>query len=291
MRFGASTFIWASPFDDSRLDLCRHVAELGFDTIEACLEDPAALSADRLASAAAEAGVEVSVCGAFGPERDVSHEDAAIRASGLAYLRACVDLAARVRAPYVAGPMYSATGKARLLPEAERRRQRDAAAESLREAADYAGARDVGLAIEPLNRFETDLVNTVEQGLDLCARIDRPNVGLLLDTFHMNIEEKSLADAIRAAGRLLFEFHACENDRGDAGQRSRTFDWESAVEALNEIGFDGTRSPSRPSPPRRGASPAAAAMWRPLAPTPDALAADGLRFLRRSWGERRTRDD
>jgi D-psicose/D-tagatose/L-ribulose 3-epimerase len=231
--------------------------------------------------------VDVSVCGAFGPERDASHEDPAIRARGLAYLRACVDLAARVGAPYVAGPMYSATGKARLLPEAERRRQRDAAAESLREAADYAGAREVGLAIEPLNRFETDLVNTVEQGLDLCARIDRPNVGLLLDTFHMNIEEKSIADAIRAAGRLLFEFHACENDRGTPG--SGHIPWSSVFEALDEVGFDGLIAIESFTPEIEEIA-RAVSMWRPVAASPDALAADGLRFLRSEILSRRERD-
>jgi D-psicose/D-tagatose/L-ribulose 3-epimerase len=283
VRFGASTFIWASPFGDERLDLCRHAAQLGFDTIEACLEDPAALSADRLASAAADAGIEVSVCGAFGPERDVSHEDLAVRSSGLVYLRACVDLAARVGAAYVAGPMYSATGKARLLAPAERRRQRDAAVESLREAADYAGARDVGLAIEPLNRFETDLVNTVEQGLALCAEIDCPNVGLLLDTFHMNIEEKSVADAIRAAGPLLLEFHACENDRGTPG--SGHIPWRDVFDALDDIGFDGLITIESFTPEIEEIA-RAVSMWRPVAASPDALAADGLRFLRSSWGER-----
>ena len=216
--FGVSTFVWASPFSDERVhDLARHAKELDFDVLEVCIEDPALVTTEALLDAAREADVALSVCGAFGPDRDVSHESPERRSAGVAYLKTCIDIAAAVGSPHIAGPMFSATGKARLLPDAEREQQRVWAAESLREVADYAAARGVTLAIEPLNRFETDLVNTVEQGLDLCTRIDRDNVGLLLDTFHMNIEEKSIADGIRSAGDRVFHMHMCENDRGTPG--------------------------------------------------------------------------
>jgi D-psicose/D-tagatose/L-ribulose 3-epimerase len=278
MRFGASTFIWESPFGDEKVDrLARHVADLGFDVLEVCIEDPGLVTASAVREAAEEAGVGISVCGAFGLDRDVSHEDPEVRRQGLDYLKFCIDLAAEVGSQNVIGPMYSATGKARLLPEEERERQRAWAAESLREAADYAGERGVGLAMEPLNRFETDLVNTVDQGLDLCERIGAENVGLLLDTFHMNIEEKSIPEAIRAAAGRVRHFHACENDRGAPG--SGHVEWEEVFGALSEVGYDGMVVIESFTPEIKEIA-RAVSTWRPVAPSGDDLARDGLAFLK-----------
>ena len=153
----------------------------------------------------------------------------------MAYLEGCIDLAAAVGSPHVAGPMYSATGKARLLPPDQRDQQRAWAAESLRQVADYAGERGVRLALEPLNRFETDLVNTVEQGLDLCHQTGRDNVGLMLDTFHMNIEEKSISAAMALAGDRLFHMQVAENDRGTPGRGH--VPWEEVLGALDAAGL------------------------------------------------------
>lgn len=278
MRFGASTFIWESPFSDEKVGpLARRVSDLGFDVLEVCIEDPSLVSAPAIQSAADEAGVGVSVCGAFGPDRDVSHEDPEMRRKGVEYLKLCVDLASEVGSKNVIGPMYSATGKARLLPEEERERQREWAAESLREAAGYAAERGVRLAMEPLNRFETDLVNTVEQGLDLCERIGAENVGLLLDTFHMNIEEKSIPEAIHAAGSRVFHFHACENDRGAPG--SGHIEWDGIFKALSGAGYDGLVVIESFTPEIQEIA-RAVSTWRPVARSGDDLARDGLRFLR-----------
>jgi D-psicose/D-tagatose/L-ribulose 3-epimerase len=279
MRFGASTFIWTSPFGDDKLDLCDHVAELGFDAIEICIEDPALVDGEAVARAAADAGVGVLVCGAFGPDRDISHEDPEVRAQAGRYLRTCVDIAAAVGSPLVAGPMYSATGKTRLASDEERRQQWEWAVEGLRAVADYAAEHEVTLAIEPLNRFETDLVNTVEQGMSLCRDIDRPNAGLLLDTFHMNIEEKDIAAALRQAGLFLRHFHACENDRGAPG--SGHVEWDAVFAALGDLGYEGDVVIESFTPEIREIA-RAVSLWRPVAPDGDTLARDGLAFLRSS---------
>lgn len=279
MLFGASTFIWESPFGNDKMYLARHVADLGFDVLEVCIEDPGLVDASAIRQAAEEASVSISVCGAFGPDRDVSHEDPERRRAGIDYLKFCIGLAAEVGSADVIGPMYSATGKARLISEEERERQRRWAAEGLSEAADYAGERGVGLAIEPLNRFETDMVNTVEQGLDLCERIGQENVGLLLDTFHMNIEEKSIPDAIRTAGDRLRHFHSCENDRGAPG--SGHVDWVATFEALSDVGYDGLVVIESFTPEIREIARAVSA-WRPVANSGDELAREGLAFLKRN---------
>jgi D-psicose/D-tagatose/L-ribulose 3-epimerase len=279
VRLGASTFIWTSPFGDDALWLCAHVARLGFDTLEICVEDPATVTPERVRDAAAQAGIDVLVCGAFGADRDVSNEDADARERAIAYLRTCVDIAAAVGSPIVSGPMYAPTGQARLLSESDRAAQWARAVHSLAEVADYAAERDVALAIEPLNRFETDLVNTVAQGARLCDDIGRPNAGLLLDTFHMNIEEKELAVAIRHAGPRVTNFHACENDRSAPG--SGHIAWRSVFAALDDIGYDGHVVIESFTPEIREIA-RAVSLWRPLAESPDALARDGLAFLRAS---------
>jgi D-psicose/D-tagatose/L-ribulose 3-epimerase len=279
VRLGASTFIWTSPFGDDKLGLCEHVAGLGFDTIEICIEDPALVDPEAVSRAAADAGVGVLVCGAFGPDRDISHEDAEVRAGAARYLETCVDIAAAVGSPLVSGPMYSATGKTRLASDEERRRQWELAIEGLRGVADYAAERGVTLAIEPLNRFETDLVNTVEQGVALCRDIDRSNAGLLLDTFHMNIEEKDIAAALRSAGPHLKHVHACENDRGAPG--SGHVEWDAVFAALADLGYDGEVVIESFTPEIREIA-RAVSLWRPVAPDGDTLAREGLAFLRSS---------
>ncbi len=114
-----------------------------------------------------------------------------MRKAGLDYLKRCIDFAADLGSPFVSGPMYAAVGAAKLLDEAGRRGQWLRAVSSLRAAAAYAQSRSVKLAVEPLNRFESDLINTVDQGLRLVREIGADNVGLLLDTFHMNSRRKT----------------------------------------------------------------------------------------------------
>jgi D-psicose/D-tagatose/L-ribulose 3-epimerase len=275
---GLSTFALASPFSDADRDAFRIVAELGYDAIEVCVEDPALLSADVIADAAAEHHLEVAICGTFGAARDLSHEDPAERAAGIAYVERCVDLAAAVGAGHVGGPMYATTGRARPLSLDARAQQRSWAVESLKRAADYAGRRGVRLAIEPLNRFETDLVNTVDQALELCDRVGRPNVGLCLDTFHMNIEERDIAASVRAAAGRVFHVQVSENDRGAPG--SGHLPWPSFFGALEAIDYHGQIVVEAFM--QTGPIADLAKVWRPVSTSMDALARDGLAFLRAS---------
>ena len=136
----------------------------------------------------------------------------------------------------------------------------------------------VALALEPLNRFETFMINTVADGVRLMEEVDNPAVGLLLDTFHMHIEEKSTPDAIRAAGRHLKHFHTSENDRGSVG--SGQVAWADTLQALDEIGYDGwlvVESFNAVIPELAGAT----CIWRPVAESPEALARESIEFLHR----------
>jgi D-psicose/D-tagatose/L-ribulose 3-epimerase len=160
---------------------------------------------------------------------------------------------------------------------AEREAQWALAVEGVQRAADYAAQREIALAVEPLNRFETDLLNTVEQAMRFLSLVNRPNVGLLLDTFHMNIEEMNIPDAIRQAGDRLFHFHACANDRGTPGHDH--LPWSAIVGALRDVDYDGPVVIEAFTPEIREIA-RAVSIWRPLAASQDALATDGLRFLR-----------
>ena len=275
LALGLSTFVLASPFSDADVGLFDKVRSFGYDQVEVCVEDPARLTAAAVARAAADAGLSVLVCGAVGAERDISHEDPARRAAGLDYLRWCVEFAAAVGSPLVSGPIYAPVGQARMLDPPERRAQWDRAVASLAELAAFAAG--IRLAVEPLNRFETDLVNTVEQGLRLCTDVGADNVGLLLDTFHMNIEEKSIPAAIAAAGARLFHVQASENDRGTPG--TGHIPWAEVVGALRAAGYTGSVVVESFLPTVREIA-RAVSLWRPVAPSMDELAAGGAAFLR-----------
>jgi D-psicose/D-tagatose/L-ribulose 3-epimerase len=277
MRFGVLTVIWTTPFQTSELRLVDHAAELGFDVLECAVEQVGAMDTGRLKEALDRAGLGSTVAMAFSPDRDVAHADAAVRKGGIDYIKHCIDVAVQIGAPVASGPMYAATGKARLLPPSERRAEFERAAESLKAVADYAGQNGVDLAIEPLNRFETDMVNTTEQGLEMCDLIGQPSAGLLLDTFHMNIEEKSIGDAIRMAKGRIFHFHSCENDRGTPG--SGHVPWDEVAQALRDVEYDRVVSIESfvPDIPELAG---AVKMWREVFSSPDDLAREGQAFLR-----------
>lgn len=200
MRFGAITFIWASPFATEELGLVDRVAGLGFEVLEVAVEEAGLLDPEALRDALERTGLGCVVVGFCTADRDLSSDDEEVRRAGVEYAKRCVDLAVTAGAPLVAGPLHQAVGKARFVEREVRSAELERAVAGLAEVADHAGERGVSLAIEPLNRWESDMLNTVEQGLDLCDAVGRQNVGLLLDTFHQNIEEKRIGDAIRAAG-------------------------------------------------------------------------------------------
>lgn len=277
MLFGASTFIWTSPFSNDKLWLIDHAERLGFDILEICIEAPELIDVDAIAARLQETGMKATVCGAFGPDRDLSADDGEIRENGVAYLGRCIEIASALGAESVLGPMYSATGKTRMLEASARKNQWRLAVENIRRVAAMAADRGVRLGIEPLNRFETDLVNTVDQGMRMVADIDRPNVGLLLDTFHMNIEEKNIPAALRRAAGRIVEFHACANDRGTPGEDH--LPWPAIVGALRDASFQGPVVIEAFTPEIKEIA-RAVSIWRPLAESEDALASNGLQHLK-----------
>ncbi len=279
MKFGANTFIWESPFStDAHLYLCNKVQQMGFDLLEVAIEDPALVDVAALRQAAREAGIGVIVCGVFGPDRNLSSSDADIRENAEAYLRWCIEAAAELESPLVAGPMYSAVGKPRLETAVARQEEWQFAVSGLQKWGAYAEKHGVKLAIEPLNRFETDMVNIVQQGLDLIEQVGSPAVGLHLDTFHMHLEEKDSAAAICRAGSHIYHFHACENDRGVPG--TGQVNWPGVAQALRDIDYQGAVVIESFTPKVKSIA-RAVCIWREVAPDQDSIATEGLAFLQR----------
>ena len=278
-QIGVNAWVWSSPVHTEEFGrLAPKVAKMGFDLIEVGIESTSDLDYGRAAEIAKANGLAVSVCAAMGPDRDLIHEDESIRKNGMAYVRHCIDAAETLGSPNVIGPLYSAVGRTWQQTEDERKHDVDLLVRQLGELAKYGADRGVGLAVEPLNRFETSFINLASQAIEVVDRVDHPGCGVLLDTFHLNIEERSIGDAIRAAGKRVRHLHACENDRGAPG--SGHVPWDEVATACRDIGYNGpfviesftnkVKSIAR-----------AAAIWRNFADSQDALAENGLRHLRR----------
>ncbi len=224
IAYGINTFLWASPFKTQHLPLLDKAKGLGFDLVEIPIEDEQDIDYAMAAEAFKRTGLQCSLCSVMGPGRDPTHEDEAIQNGGVAYLKHLVDAAVTVKAIAVVGPHYAAVGRTWQATPDQRKRDLERCAKNLKRVARYAEDKGVTLAMEPLNRFETSFINLTEQALELVRMIDSPRVKLMMDTFHANIEEKSLGKAIEAAGPLLVHVHANENDRGTPGHGARGLD-------------------------------------------------------------------
>ncbi len=274
---GVNSWVWTSPFTNESLGLLQKAKAMGFDSFEIALEDPANVSAEKVKAAIKESGLRPIVCGAFGPSRDLTHEDPKFRAESIAYIRDAVKLCQTWGAKVMCGPMYSAVGKRRQVSPEQKKIEWDLAVKGLKEAGKIAADHGVTLAIEPLNRFETDLINTAAQVVQLVKDIGQDAVRIHLDTFHMNIEEDSIYEAVKLAGKSLAHVHACECNRGTPG--NGLIDWKGLAKGLKEIHYSGDAVIESFTPECKAIA-AAAAIWRPLAKTQDDLASGGVKFLR-----------
>ena len=279
--YGINTFLWASPFKTQHLPLLDKAKGLGFDLVEIPIEGENDIDYAKAAEAYKRTGLLCSICGVMGPGRDPTHEDEAIQKGGVAYLKHLIDAAVTMKAVAVVGPHYAAVGRTWQATPDQRKRDLERCAKNLKQVARYAEDKGITLAMEPLNRFETSFINLTEQALELQRMIDSPRVKLMMDTFHANIEEKNLGKAIEAAGPLLVHVHANENDRGTPGTGHVA--WTEIAAALQKVKFSGALVIESFSTEVKEIA-RAAAVWRPLAPTADGLAKDGLTFLKKLMG-------
>lgn len=278
-QIGVNAWVWSSPVNTAEFRrLAPIVKQMGFDLIEVGIESTSDLDYETAAEIARANRLAVSVCAAMGPDRDLIHGDESIRSNGMDYVRHCIDAAQTIGAANVVGPLYSAVGRTWQQSADDRKKDLDLLVGQLQALAAYAGERGVTICVEPLNRFETSFMNLASQAIEVVDRVDHQACGILLDTFHMNIEERSIGDAIRAAGPRMRHLHTCENDRGAPG--SGHVPWDEVARACRDIGYGGPMVIESFTDKVKSIA-RAAAIWRPFAETQDRLATDGLQFLRR----------
>jgi len=278
VTFGVSTWLWTSPFNRETIALFPKIKSYGYDAVEIPVEDPSLIDLDLVKKALADQELKAIICGAFGPSRDLTHDDPAFHQTCFTYLDSCLEIASELGAGFVAGPMYSAVGKARLVSPEQRKVEWDRAVSNLRKVCRRAGEFGLDLAIETLNRFETDLINTSEDLMRLIVDINEPQAKAVLDGFHLNIEEPDLESAIRRVGDKLIHVQVSENYRGTPGTGQTNWAaWKRGLEAIN---YRGTISIESFTPQVKELA-GAVCIWKPLVPSQDGFAKDGLEFLKK----------
>jgi D-psicose/D-tagatose/L-ribulose 3-epimerase len=275
-RIGVNTWVWISPLDDEALlALAPRIAKWGFDTVELPVENTGDWAPGPARALLDELGLTASVVLVMPPGRELVRADPAVVTSTQDYLRSCVDVAHQVGSPVIAGPAYASVGRTWRMTEEQRQSCIRELRDNLAPVLEHAAQAGVRVAVEPLNRYETSLLNTVGQTLE--ALIDLPSCGVALDFYHQNIEETDIPAAIRDATGRIAHVQVCGNDRGTPGRDH--LDWPAMLTALDDAGYDGPLCIE--SFTAHNASIAtAASIWRPLAASQDDLAADGLAFLR-----------
>lgn len=278
IKFGVTTWLWTSPFTTQSIpELFSKIAEMGFDAVEIAVEDPSLIDTVEVKKGLKQYGLEAVVCGAFGPTRDLTHEDTAVHENCFNYIRSCLDFCNAWDAKFLAGPMYSAVGKARMVPAEQRQKEWNLAVENLRVVCQMAGERNLAIALEPLNRFESDLVNTAADVNKLIDEIDHPAAKIMLDGFHMNIEERDVEAAITSAGDRLIHLQVSENYRGTPGTGQTR--WDAYRRGLEAINYKGIVSIESFTPDNKELA-GAVCFWHPMAENQDAFATEGLQFLK-----------
>jgi len=278
MRFGVNAWVWVSPLTTADLrELAPKVKAMGFDWFEIPLESIGDLDPQEGAAILRDHGLGVSACAAMGPDRDLIHPDGAIRDNGMNYIRQAVDVLHTLGGQNLVGPIYSSVGRVWQATPDERARDVDLLVQNLTPLSAYAADHGCVLCIEPLNRFETSFINLASQAIEVVDRVQSPGCKIMLDTFHMNIEEKSPANAIRQTGSRLAHVHTCESDRGAPG--TGNVNWDQVSVALHEIGYTGpVVIESFTSKVKSIAR--AAAIWRSFENSQDELAQNGVTFLK-----------
>ena len=261
MKLGVNSFLWTAKFGPPFFNVLARVRAYGFDGFEIPIFDPSQLDLRSIRSELEANNLECTVCAILPPGLSAIDSDAQVRLNTRRHLARCVESAAELGATLMSGPVYAPVG---YLPG--RRRNADEwhwAVECFQCLGPVLEANGVTLAIEPLNRFETFFLNTSVDAAALCDAIGHPRIGVLLDTFHANIEEKSVAAACRLLGPRLRHLHACENDRGIPG--TGHVDFAGVVDVLREIGYDGylTIESFGFNLPELSAAAQSGAIWRP----------------------------
>ncbi len=280
MKVGMNLLLWTDQFDANTLaPICRSVKEMGFDGVELPLFAADVAEAERTGRLLDEIGLGRTAVTVRSPQDDPMSADEAVRRRGIDTMKGLLDCCEVAGVEVLVGPVYAAlgqfSGKAPTADEWAR------AVESMHEIAEYARRKGVAISVEPLNRFEIYLLNTVQDAARFVTEVGVPGCGVLYDSFHANIEEKRVSEALAAGRTTINHVHISENDRSTPG--AGAVDWEATFAGLKEIGYDGWLTIEAFGQALPALIPATK-IWRRMYETEDQLARDGLAFIHRKWG-------
>jgi len=275
MKLGMNLLLWTTELEPRHSELLRDIRSWGYEGVEVPLFAPAALDVAWAAGELKQCGLELTTVTSLPQNANLIGDSEDEQHAALEHLRACIQAARQLGASLLCGPVYAPVGRLVGRPRTAEEWRR--AVNNLGEVARMAADHGVRVAIEPLNRFETYFLNTAADTCQLIGEIGSDSLGVQLDAFHANIEEKSLAATIRECGPRVMHVHVSENDRGIPG--TGHVDWEGMFAALHETGYGGwivVESFAQTIPQIA----AATAMWRPVAPSAEVYAREAVQFLR-----------
>jgi len=275
MKIGANSFLWVETLTTNDFTILDKLVAGGLDGLEIGLLDPATLPARELRSAMEERGLACTMCCVIPGNASLISSNAAERERGRQHVERCIEAAASVGATMLCGPLYSPVGQFSGVRRTAEEWKRGV--ESWRVLAPFAATCGVEIALEPLNRYETYFLNTVADAVAFCDEVGHPACGVLVDTYHANIEEKSIAGAIHTASARLKHIHSSESDRGVPG--SGGVHWAAFFQAIEQVRYDRWLT-IEGFGFSLGALSAAASIWRDLALSSDEIAFQGAAFLR-----------
>lgn len=279
-KYGVSTWLWESPFNTRSVALFPKIKGMGYDLVEIPVEDPDLIDGEVVNKALEDNGLGAVVCGAFGPTKDLTHEDTAVHQNCFGYIEKCFQLCNLLGVDFFAGPMYAAVGKARMLPKEERKREWDLAVANIAKVCTMAQDHGLSIALEPLNRFESDMINTAEDVIRFIKDVNHSSAKVLLDGFHMTIEESNIAEAIKLVGDKLLHVQVSENHRGIPG--TGLTPWADFAKGLKAIGYKGAIVIESFTPEIKELA-GAVCIWKNLARSQDDFAIQGIEFLKRTF--------
>lgn len=278
LSYGVSTWLWQSPFTSETVSLFPRIKAMGFDVVEIPVEDPTLIDGAIVKKALADNGLKPTICGVFGPTKDLTSDDVSLHENCFDYVEQCFELCSLLDVDFLAGPMYSAVGKARMVSEEQRKMEWELAVTNLQKVCAIAKNFGQSIALEPLNRFESDLVNTAEDVMRLVDDINHKNAKVILDGFHMTIEEKDIRAAINRVGDKLIHVQVSENHRGIPG--TGLTPWNDFKLGLEDIDYKGAMVIESFTPEIKELA-GAVCIWKNLANNQDDFASEGIKFLKK----------
>lgn len=274
MKIGVSAFAWTADFRESHLEILPRLQEHGLSSFEVPMFDPEKLPAAKIRRAMDANGLACSVCAILPYGINPISADSGVRKKSVVHLRRCLDVAAEMGATLIGGPVYAPIGYF----SGQRRSTQEWtwAIDAFQQLSSTLDSKQLDLSIEPVNRSETYFLTKAQDARALCDAIDHPRIGVTIDTFHANIEEKILSDAIAAAGNRLKHLHVSENDRGLLGSGHVNFG--AVIDALRKIGYSGCLMiEGFGYSPEEAAAPGA--IWADVEVSPEDIAFKGVRYL------------